>query len=96
MAVPLDGARTDGLVRGAQVDIWIAERRAAADFAPPELVVAAADVRGVSEAGSGLSSSSGTQVQVLLEPDGVARVLGALANDYRVDLVLVPGSASEP
>ena len=96
IAVPLAGARTEGLVRGAQVDVWVAERRAASDYEPPELVVAAAAVHGVTEGTSGLSSSSGTQVQVLLEPDGVQRVLGAMADGDRVDLVLVPGSAPSP
>lgn len=96
IAVPLGGPRVEGLVRGAQVDVWISVRRAANEFDAPQLVIAAADVLGVEEQTAGLGGGAGTQVQVLLDPDGVQRALGALANGDRVDLVLVPGSAPGP
>jgi len=91
VALDWQGPRPDGLVRGAAVDLWVSAREGTSDFGEPELLVGSADVFAVVEGGGGLGSQSGTQVQVMLEPDGVRSLLAALAAEDRIDLVLVPG-----
>lgn len=91
VALPWQGPRPEGLVRGAAVDLWVAPREGTSDFGDPTLLVEAADVFAVVEATGGLGSTGGTQVQVMLEPDGVQQLLAALAAEDRIDLVLVPG-----
>lgn len=93
VGVPVDGARPSGLVTGAVVDIWVAQPdpdRAGA-FTDPERLVQGATVAGVADSGSALGSTGGSTVQVLLEQAALADVLGALANDAVVSLVLAPG-----
>ncbi len=91
VALPWQGPPPAGLVRGASVDLWVAEREDTSDFAEPQLLVDAAEVYAVAEGGSGLGQTGGTQVQVMLEPEGVQQLLAALAAEDRIDLVLVPG-----
>lgn len=91
VALDWQGPRPDGLVRGAAVDLWVAPRQGTSDFGVPELLVGSADVFAVVDGDGGLGSQSDTQVQVMLEPDGVRSLLGALAAEDRIDLVLVPG-----
>lgn len=91
VALAWQGPRPDALVRGAAVDLWVAVREGTSEFGEPELLVSSADVFAVVEGGGGLGSQSGTQVQVMLEPDGVRSLLAALAAEDRIDLVLVPG-----
>lgn len=94
LAVPWRGPRPAALVRGASVDLWVAPREGATELGEPRQVVAGAEVAAVDEGGAGLGGATGTQVQVMLEPDEVRTVLTALAADDRVDLVLVPGPRS--
>ncbi|MFC3687803.1 SAF domain-containing protein [Aquipuribacter hungaricus] len=91
VALDWQGPRPEGLVPGAAVDLWVAAREGTSEFGEPELLVGAADVYAVVEGDGGLGSQGGTQVQVMLEPDGVRSLLAALAAEDRIDLVLVPG-----
>lgn len=91
VALDWQGPRPDGLVRGAAVDLWVAPREGTSEYGDPELLVGSADVFAVVEGEGGLGSQNGTQVQVMLEPDGVRSLLAALAAEDRIDLVLVPG-----
>lgn len=91
VALPWQGPPPEGLVRGAAVDLWVAPREGTSDFGDPQLLVDAAEVYAVVEGSGGLGSSGGTQVQVMLEPEGVQQLLAALAAEDRIDLVLVPG-----
>jgi hypothetical protein len=92
VSLPWQGPRPDGLVRGTSVDLWVAPREGTSGFGEPQLVVEAAEVVAVVEGSSGLGSTGGTRVQVMLEPEGVRLMLAALAAEDRVDLVLVPGT----
>ncbi len=93
VGVPVEGAPPDGLVAGAVVDVWVAQPDPdrAGSFLEPERLVQGATVADVSESGSALGSTGGSTAQVLLEQDALADVLGALANDAVVSLVLAPG-----
>lgn len=91
VALDWQGPRPEGLVPGAAVDLWVAPREGTSEFGEPELLVGSADVYAVVEGEGGLGSQGGTQVQVMLEPDGVRSLLAALAAEDRIDLVLVPG-----
>lgn len=91
VALPWQGPRPQGLVRGAAVDLWVAPREGTSSYGTPRLAVAGADVFAVDEASSGLGATGGAQVQVMLEPEGVQQMLAALAAEDRIDLVLVPG-----
>ncbi|WP_380167544.1 hypothetical protein [Jannaschia sp. R86511] len=91
VALPWQGPRPEGLVRGAAVDLWVAPREGTSEFGEPDLLVASADVFAVVEGSTGLGATGGAQVQVMLEPDGVRALLAALAAEDRIDLVLVPG-----
>ncbi|GAB4062590.1 flagellar protein FlgA [Angustibacter speluncae] len=92
VAVPVT-TLPDGLRAGTVVDVWVAQpdpERAGA-FLEPERVVQGADVADVGDAGSSLGSTGDSTVQVLLAPDVLPVVLGALANDAVVSLVPAPG-----
>lgn len=91
VALTWQGPRPEALVRGATVDLWVAEREGTSEYGEPQLRVRSADVFAVVEGSTGLGSTGGTQVQVMLEPDGVQQMLAALAAGDRIDLVLVPG-----
>lgn len=91
VSLPWQGPRPEGLQRGAAVDLWVTPREDTSSFGDPALLVEAADVFAVVEGSTGLGSTGGTQVQVMLEPEGVQELLAALAAEDRIDLVLVPG-----
>lgn len=95
VAVPYADAVPSGLVKGALVDVWISLRDAerAGAFDPPERVVEAAEVAEVTSASGTLGAGRASAVQVLLAESQLAQVLDALANDARVAVVVVPGSA---
>lgn len=93
VGVPVEGALPAGLVKGAVVDVWVAspDPDRAGAFLPPERLVEGAEVAEVAESGRALGAAGGSTVQVLVGPDPLQAVLGALANDAAVALVLAPG-----
>lgn len=93
VGVPVAGALPAGLVKGASVDVWVAgpDPERAGGFLPPERLVEGAEVAEVNEAGTALGAGGGSTVQVLVAPEALQEVLGALANDAAVSLVLAPG-----
>ncbi len=97
VAVPVSGALPEGITLGSAVDVWVAERRAGStgEFQTPRRLAGDAPVNAITESGAGLAAVRGPSVQVLLAPEEVADLLGALANGAQVALVPVPGSAIE-
>jgi hypothetical protein len=96
VTIPLDGPAPAGVLRGAQVDIWMSprDRAAGADaYGPARLMITAADVAEVTAEGGPLSAGRAATVQVMLPADRLAPVLDALANEARLALVPVPGTA---
>ncbi len=93
VGVPVEGALPAGLVKGAVVDVWVAapDPDRAGAFLPPERLVEGAEVAEVAESGTALGAGGGSTVQVLVGPGALREVLGALANDAAVSLVLAPG-----
>ncbi len=93
VSVPVEGERPSGLVTGAVVDVWVAQPDPdrAGTFSEPQRLVRGATVADVADSGSALGSTGGSTAQVLLEQDALAGVLGALANEAVVSLVLAPG-----
>jgi hypothetical protein len=95
VGIPVDAPVPAGLVRGAQVDVWVSEpdpERSGA-FTDPVRLAAAAEVAEVTEGGGALGAGGSTSVQVLLAEDELRPALRALASDAEVALVLVPGSS---
>ncbi len=93
VGVPVEGSLPAGLVKGASVDVWVAapDPARAGGFLPPERLVEAAEVAEVTETNTALGAGGGSTVQVLVGPEPLQEVLGALANDAAVSLVLAPG-----
>lgn len=92
VTVPVEGPLPADIAPGTLVDIWIAETGTSGDGATtPVKALASVEVAAVDTDGGGLTAVAGTAVAVLLDDEGTARVLGALANGHRVDLVPVPG-----
>jgi hypothetical protein len=95
VGVPHPAALPSGLVKGARVDVWVSapdDARPGAVRAPEQLA-AAAEVAEVSTGAGALGAAAGATVHVLLAEAELAEVLGALAADADVAVVLVPGSA---
>ncbi len=92
VGIPVEAA-APGLGTGAVVDVWVAlpDPERAGSFLEPERTVQGATVAGVTDSGSALGGTGGRTVEVLLEQDALAEVLGALANDAVVSLVPAPG-----
>jgi hypothetical protein len=94
VAVPVPAAAVDGLRAGSLVDVWIARRDAGGQtFQLPEPVARSAEVVSVAKGGGVLGGSNGdTTIRLLLSGELVARVLSAVDNGDRVNVVPVPGS----
>lgn len=95
VAVPYPEAVPSGLAKGALVDIWVSprDRDVPGAYEEPRQVVAAAEVAEVVSVSAALGVGRASSVQVLLVEEQMARVLDALANEARVAVVVVPGSA---
>jgi hypothetical protein len=96
VTVPVEGPAPAGIGPGALVDVWISvlgPDRPGAEAAEPEKALAGVEVATVETGDAGLAAgTAATGVAVLLDDAGTARVLGALADGHRIDLVPVPGS----
>ena len=94
VGLPAPRALPAGLVKGAQVDVWVSApgEGGSARPEPPEQLAAAAEVAEVSTAAGAFGAEQGATVQVLLPEAELRRALAALAADAEVALVLVPGS----
>jgi len=100
VTVPVPGPMPGGLQVGALVDVWASARDTSApgtaSFRPPVRLARAAEVFSVSLPGTGLGSTQGAAVQVLLPEQELRGALDALANGARVALVPAPGSGTAP
>ena len=95
VGLPTPGGLPTGLVKGAQVDVWVTRPSVGAGEEPPapEQLAGAAEVAEVSAAGGAFGAGQGATVQVLLPEAELREALAALAADAEIALVLVPGSA---
>jgi hypothetical protein len=96
VTVPVEGSAPPGLGPGTLVDVWISVAGAdpaGGQAAAPEKALAGVEVAAVEAGDTGLAAGGAAvaNVAVLLDDDGTARVLGALADGHRIDLVPVPG-----
>ncbi len=97
VTIPVDGVVPAGLRPGASVDVWVSRRDRTAGtgaYTPPARIAVAAPVQSVDSASGALSAVRATGVAVLLDDAELPQVLDALANDARLALVPVPGSAA--
>ena len=93
VAVPVGAAAVEGLRAGSLVDVWIARKDAGGQtFQLPEPVARSAEVVSVNGGGGVLGGSADATIRLLLSADLVARVLSAVDNGDRVNVVAVPGS----
>lgn len=96
VAVTVRSGASDGLRAGALVDVWVAAKVSGADtFREPELVVRSAEVVSVSSGGGLVGGSGEATVRLLLAGELVPRLLSAVDNGDRVDIVPVPGSVPQ-
>ncbi|KGM15180.1 hypothetical protein [Actinotalea fermentans] len=104
VAIEPDGALPEGLAAGAAVDLWFVPEGDAgvapsssvgatrgAPTVEPQLLAAGLTVAEVSEPRGGLAVGSAVTVHVLVPVDELPTVLGALAAEGSVEVVLVPG-----
>ena len=95
--IPIDGEPPAGLAPGGLVDLWASAKRQDAvggGYEEPERIARTVEVYNVRTPGSGLSASRTASVEVLLPSEELAPVLDALANQARVVVLPVPGSAA--
>jgi hypothetical protein len=93
VAVPVPAAAVEGLRAGSLVDVWIARKDSGGQtFRLPEPVARSAEVVSVTSGGGAFAAASDTTVRLLVAGDLVARVLSAVDNGDRVNVVPVPGS----
>jgi hypothetical protein len=96
VTIPVDGAAPPGLLVGARVDVWSSARDPAgggASFRPPQRLATSAEVAAVTAPDTGLSLARGPAAQLLLADGELRTVLDAMANQARITLVPVPGTA---
>jgi hypothetical protein len=96
VSVPVPAPVPDGLVPGAQVDVWSSAKEVGAGssgYRPPARIATGASIASVSGDGSGLGAARSATVQVLLEETELKAVLDALANGARLALVPAPAGA---
>jgi hypothetical protein len=101
VGLPVAGALPTGLVKGAQVDVWVTPAQTRSGTAAgsaravepaPRLLAPAAEVAEVVTDDRAFATGQGATVHVLLPEAQLRAALVALAEDARVALVLVPGS----
>jgi hypothetical protein len=96
VAIPVDGSPPAELAAGGLVDVWASVKRRDAvggGYEQPERIARTVEVFDVDRPDSGLSANSNGSVEVLLSSESLPLVLDALANDARVVILPVPGSA---
>lgn len=98
VSVPLADGVPAGIAPGGRLDVWVSrrlpDRTGAVAFGPPERVVEGAEVFAVSADDGSLGGVRPASVQILLERPALQAVLDAFANDAKVAVVPVPGTAS--
>ncbi|HEY5518807.1 MAG TPA: hypothetical protein VIK17_04085 [Cellulomonas sp.] len=86
-------APSSGVIEGARVDLWVSgAARDGAAATDPRLLAEGLEVAEVTRPSGGLAVGGKTTVQVLVPTRLLPAVLGALATDGSVQVVLVPGS----
>jgi SAF domain len=97
VAITVTTPLPDGVRPGAQVDLWASARdpaaTAGAAYRAPVRLAVGAQVSAVTVPEGGLTTGSGSAVQVLVAQSELATVLDALANEARLAVVPIPGSA---
>jgi hypothetical protein len=96
VGLPVASPLPRGLVKGAQVDVWVSgpSGPTGEERATPRLLAPGAEVAEVASDDGAFGSGSAT-VQVLLGQEELPDALAALADDARVALVVVPGTTPE-
>jgi hypothetical protein len=96
VSIPIESAPPAGLAAGGVVDLWASAKRQESEgggYDEAEPIARAVEVYAVRTPGTGLTDSRTSSVDVLLPTDELAPVLDALANQSRVVVLPVPGSA---
>lgn len=86
VVVPSRGPLPSGLEAGSLVDVWAAKASDRSGFEAPAVLVGGAEIAGIVEE-TGMVSSDGVAVELLVPRDKVAALLEALAAGDAVDLV---------
>lgn len=95
VSIDLPDALPAAITAGSHVDVWVsAKDRAANAFAPPTLLLPAAEVTYRAERPTGFGGGSGTVVELLVVDGSLADLLEAMANDARITVVFNPAASS--
>ncbi len=98
VSIPLDGAPPSGLSVGGLVDVWASEKAdasggSAKSYQEPAPIAQRVEVFHIDTADSSLAGQQDAAIEVLLPPEDLSPVLDALANDARMAVLPVPGTA---
>lgn len=94
--VAVADAPSAGVVEGAMVDLWVSPQGRTGEAAPgPRLLAAGLEVAEVTRPAGAFAVGGQTTVQVLVPTGALPEVLGALAAEGSVQVVLVPGSGGQ-
>ncbi|WP_411732112.1 SAF domain-containing protein [Paeniglutamicibacter sp.] len=95
VSMDLPDALPSAITSGAHVDVWVSLKdRSANAYAPPTLLLPAAEVTARTERATGFGGTAGTLVEILVVDTGLADLLEAMANDARITVVFNPGASA--
>lgn len=95
VSISLPDALPSAITSGAHVDVWVSLKdRSANVYAPPTLLLPAAEVTARTERATGFGGTEGTLVEILVVDTGLADLLEAMANDARITVVFNPGASA--
>ncbi|HEY8718901.1 hypothetical protein [Pengzhenrongella sp.] len=93
VAVAISDAPSEGVVKGALVDLWVTPKPHDDAAAPvPRLLAERLEVAEVKRPASAFAVGGQTTVHVLVPSGSMSQVLGALAVEGTVQVVVLPGS----
>lgn len=79
---------------GARVDVWAATPDGRNGFGKPQMVLEAAEISELTVSESALGATRTTEILVLVEDPDLPALLGALANQAKITVVLNPAAGS--
>ena len=93
--IDLPADLSPAITPGSFVDVWIAQREGGGGvYGTPEQLASMVEVSNRVERSGGLVSGTGTNLELLVEPEHLETLLQALANESRIIVIYNPGGAA--
>jgi hypothetical protein len=94
VALELSAPLPEETGKGDHVDVWVSlPADGGSGYAEPRLLLRAAEIHELAEESTALGAGSSMQLHVLVDDGAMPALLGALAGDARIAVVLNPGGA---